>query len=84
MRRFGLFFLRLFRPGKYGELKGGQVGIGEGITSVKDVTHPFKIQKGWRQLELRVDEAEALKDWLTEQLDRDDVRRPITITIGTS
>tara|TARA_Y100000034_G_scaffold128657_1_gene183693 strand:- start:117 stop:356 length:240 start_codon:yes stop_codon:yes gene_type:complete len=61
-------------------LEGTMIAIGE-AKSVRSITHPFIIRKGMRRLDLRVEEAEDLRDWLTKQLERNDVRRPMTVTI---
>lgn len=56
-------------------IKTGMVAMGE-ASGGRSITHPFTIERGRKRIDLRVEEAEALRDWLAEQLKRTDVRRP--------
>ncbi len=79
LKRLMIWVLKFVRPSAYGELKGVMVGMGD-ARSPREITHPFVLSKGWSKIELQVSEAEDLRDWLTRQLERSDVRRPINAT----
>jgi hypothetical protein len=57
-------------------IKGSMVGLGGGKT-VEDIRYPFTISRGWfSTMRLSMEEAENLRDWITEQLNRPDARYP--------